>query len=849
MFRFLIRIFVAILILSTSIALGRIQGGEYYFDVDPGHGNGTTLLFAEDDSVTMTEEISVSGLAAGSHLLNIRFKDIDNVWGHVTTRPIIVADLDIQSSQNVINGEYYFDTDPGFGAGMPLLIVEGDSIFLSEDILFPELSIGRHTFNVRFQTENSLWSHIATRPVIIPRYNTIDKPNLVRGEYFFDSDPGFGNGFSIPLIAEDTISSYFDLSIDTLCLGEHSLFVRFQNEDDSWGFVQYDTMNVIPDDIPPEITVLLPDEEYAIPEYTELTTTWLAQDNAQVDSIQVYYSNNGGDTYSLHGQLSADTSQYSFIVPEGVTDEARLKLIAIDVHGLESTAYSAFFSITDNTSPIISYFSIPDSTIFGIGSRMDIMVSATDNVQVTGLDLNYTIDGGATWVPIVQGLFPVAGRPTYSWLIPDIPGDCHVQAIITDAVALTDTSYSDMFTIIVEYPVLEASLFQIRPSMDMQLYFSQTMGTGVSTGIQVIGSIAGVYEIEGTSNGQDISISAVNGFVSLDTLMLVLSASEWTNSFGYGLDGNGNGTFEGSPEDNDTSFTMVSAAGDFDQNGLLDFDDFSDFVLAWTNDVSEYELYPHQGSVPFINIQPDSSFDVFDLATFASMWNWVAGVSLSAPLTDAFPIEEFASEQNGNLLTISLNTDVYIASQTIVKYDPELVSISVGNHNLNKVSANGLSIVNTSPDSGFIMITSSHLDVEQQEALQLQLAPTTRQRYTIEIALQGTNEQSEVIQKRSNVDVLPIPTTFSLSQNYPNPFNASTTIEYGLPKNADLHISIYDIRGRFVREIYSGNQQAGYHVTHWNGDNDQGQNVASGLYFIVLNTPEYRVVRKALILK
>jgi len=849
MFRFFIRIFVIILILAKSVVLGGVEEAEYFFDADPGYGNGTTLLFAEDDSVTIIEEISVSGLSVGLHLLNVRFKDVDGAWGHTTARPIIVSEVDIQSSQDLINGEYYFDVDPGHGSGTSLSIIEGDSISLLEDISFSELSIGRHTFNVRFQTENSLWSHITARPVIISRYNTIDKPNLLRGEYFFDSDPGFGNGLSISLSAEDTISSYFDLSIDTLCLGEHSLFVRFQNEDDSWGFVQYDTMNVIPDDIPPEITVLLPNEDYTIPEYTELTTTWLAQDNAQVDSIQIYYSNNGGDTYSLYGQLLADTSQYSFIVPEGVTDEARLKLIAIDVHGLESTAYSAFFSITDNTSPIISYFSIPDSTIFGIGSRMDIMVSATDNVQVTGLDLNYTIDAGATWVPIVQGLYPVAGRPTYSWLIPDIPGDCQIQAIVTDAVALTDTSYSDMFSVIVEYPVLEASLLQIRPSMDMLLHFSQGMETGVSTGIQVIGTIGGVYEVEGTASGQDVSISAVNGFVSLDTLMLVLSASEWTNVFGYGLDGNGDGIYDGSPIDNDTSYTFVSAAGDYDQNSILNFDDFNTFVLAWNNSATDYELAPHLGEIPFINIQPDSSFDIFDLATFASMWNWSAGVFQTSPQISNYDVVSMDATQNGNLLSVNLETTGFIASQTIIKYDPNIVSVSVSDPGLGKVSTESMVLVDANPDSGYITITSSQLSGTIEDQLSLELTPKTKQRYSIEVAVQGSGEDANVTQKRTSIELIPIPTTYSLSQNYPNPFNASTMIEYGLPAKSELNISIFDIRGRFVKEIHSGPQQAGYHAVQWSGLNEYGVGVASGVYFIVLHTSEYRMAKKALILK
>jgi hypothetical protein len=168
---------------------------------------------------------------------------------------------------------------------------------------------------------------------------------------------------------------------------------------------------------------------------------------------------------------------------------------------------------------------------------------------------------------------------------------------------------------------------------------------------------------------------------------------------------------------------------------------------------------------------------------------------------------------------------------------------------LAKVSSSALSMVDVNPDSGFILITSSHLSESNEDELNLRLIPETKQKYSIEIAFQASDMDADVIQKRTLVELLPIPTSFSLSQNYPNPFNASTTIEYGLPKNSDLSISIYDIRGRFVRDIYTGEKQAGYHVTHWNGSNDAGQNVASGLYFIVLHTPEYRVAKKALILK
>jgi len=481
---------------------------------------------------------------------------------------------------------------------------------------------------------------------------------------------------------------------------------------------------------------------------------------------------------------------------------------------------------------------------------MDISVIATDNVEVTGLDLNYSTDEGATWIPIVDDLYPVQGRPTYSWLIPDVPGDCQVRAVVTDEVGLTATAYSDVFSIFIEYPRLIASLAEIKPNGHLHLQFSQLMDSlDISTGAQVIGSVFGSYEIEGELSGYDATISTPDGFVSLDTLQLVLNSSAWTNRYGYGLDGNGDGAYDGNSIDNDTSYTMVNAAGDYDQNGVINFDDFDDFVIAWNNSVSSYELAPHQGVIPYVSIQPDSSFDIYDLATFASMWNWAAGISLAAPLTESYPFEEFISEQSGNDLEVSVPLSNYVASQTIIKYDPSVVQIMVADDGLAKVSSSGLSMVDVNPDSGFILITSSHLTDSNDDDLNLKLIPDTKQRYSIEIAIQGSDMDANVIQKRSLVELLPIPTSFSLSQNYPNPFNASTTIEYGLPKDSDLSISIYDIRGRFVRDIYSGENQAGYHVTHWNGHNDQGQNVASGLYFIVLHTPEYRMARKALILK
>ena len=78
------------------------------------------------------------------------------------------------------------------------------------------------------------------------------------------------------------------------------------------------------------------------------------------------------------------------------------------------------------------------------------------------------------------------------------------------------------------------------------------------------------------------------------------------------------------------------------------------------------------------------------------------------------------------------------------------------------------------------------------------------------------------------------PLRFQLDQNYPNPFNSSTTLSYYLPADAEVQLVIFDIVGRTVRTFRLGNQLAGsYHIA-WNGIDETGNQVASGVYFMTL---------------
>lgn len=75
-----------------------------------------------------------------------------------------------------------------------------------------------------------------------------------------------------------------------------------------------------------------------------------------------------------------------------------------------------------------------------------------------------------------------------------------------------------------------------------------------------------------------------------------------------------------------------------------------------------------------------------------------------------------------------------------------------------------------------------------------------------------------------------LPETFALLQNYPNPFNPTTTIRYALPRDARVTVSVYNILGQLVSELVNDVQSAGYYTVAWNGRNQYGLQVATGVY-------------------
>ncbi len=84
-----------------------------------------------------------------------------------------------------------------------------------------------------------------------------------------------------------------------------------------------------------------------------------------------------------------------------------------------------------------------------------------------------------------------------------------------------------------------------------------------------------------------------------------------------------------------------------------------------------------------------------------------------------------------------------------------------------------------------------------------------------------------------------LPATTSLSKNYPNPFNPSTTIDYSIAKPGNVSLVIYDLNGSTVKTLVNDFVTANSYSVTWDGKNDNGQQVASGQYFYVMQAPGF----------
>ncbi len=189
--------------------------------------------------------------------------------------------------------------------------------------------------------------------------------------------------------------------------------------------------------------------------------------------------------------------------------------------------------------------------------------------------------------------------------------------------------------------------------------------------------------------------------------------------------------------------------------------------------------------------------------------------------------------------------------------DLVLIATRFGQSGPNAADVNGDGAVNI---QDLVLVASALGNTAAAPALHPQgltmLTATDVQRWLTQargLALTDADSQRGIVFLEQLLSSL-IPKETALLHNYPNPFNPETWIPYRLAHAADVQITIYNTRGTVVRRLDVGHQSAGFYTAraqaaYWDGRNEHGESVASGLYFYQFRAGDYTALRRMVILK
>ena len=264
-----------------------------------------------------------------------------------------------------------------------------------------------------------------------------------------------------------------------------------------------------------------------------------------------------------------------------------------------------------------------------------------------------------------------------------------------------------------------------------------------------------------------------------------------------------------------------------------------------------------------LDLDQSGAFDALDLQAVLAIWRGTGTLlaSASGELASEAKVElsyEAVDKANANLMVSLENNGILNMGVFRVKYDTEkyvlgdasatgrLEDLTVVSHNneaegeysIVVVNVNGRPIVS---GTGVILTIPVSAVGEKFDGIG-------------EISLLSAGFESSVTTELSREALalkVALPKAFALSQNFPNPFNPSTTIAFDIPegKEVSVRLNVYNMRGQLVRTLVNELKSEGSYQIQWDGTDNYGRRVSSGVYFYRITTGEFSQTRKMVILK
>lgn len=238
----------AALLCSTTVVGQSVTAAEFFWDTDPGVGNGAALqavdgAFGQALEAVLAETSTLP--AVGPHKLGIRVRDVNNNWGPVFTTIVVVDPSVITAPEiQVTVAEYFWDNDPGPGNGTAMLAFDGNynsalEAIVAETAALPP--VGTHVLRMRARDANDAWGPLFGVVVdVMPGVVSFPEIKVTTAEYYLnDVDPGPGNG--TPMVAVD---GDFSAALEAIrgggipapvIAGANVLWLRARDANGNWG--------------------------------------------------------------------------------------------------------------------------------------------------------------------------------------------------------------------------------------------------------------------------------------------------------------------------------------------------------------------------------------------------------------------------------------------------------------------------------------------------------------------------------------------------------------------------------------------------------------------------------------
>ena len=292
--------------------------------------------------------------------------------------------------------------------------------------------------------------------------------------------------------------------------------------------------------------------------------------------------------------------------------------------------------------------------------------------------------------------------------------------------------------------------------------------------------------------------------------------------------------------------------------GDADFDSDTDIndVLVVVDFILE-EDFPTEDEFRNVDVNMDEEINIADVIMMVDIIYGGNARTMSFDMNEIAYVDLIQDYKNSNLgIAIEYSGPVR-GIELELEFDPEMVNIL--STSLSKFQDDVI-VTSKNIEDGKLKLVVANLNsglIEADENMYLNLPLqfdgndyqiSTVSLKDIKIAGADGNIVRSFSRKESS-DVKAIPVNFALQQNFPNPFNPSTEIRFDLPENDYITLTVYNMMGQKVKTLASGNMTPGFHSIIWNGTNDLGAKVATGMYFYSINTKNFQSIKKMLFLK